>query len=358
LEGPELVPRDLRAEELNLDDLVLDEIFVKEPEPVLGISVKENVQNIVLDTAAAEIVAERVEAVAQGPVNTLPQAAEIAAAVTPEAMAVPPMESKAVVADALLAASVESKAVVAENVAAALVERKPFVPDSVTPAAQPASSAIQSVPEPPAETVPTKKPLFWSAGVNSVPDAEKPGEADRSHVPPMLRGLRKCEACGFPVSAGRVLCVECEEKKWRGQLRVPQGSGPRQAAMPAAGAPVAVAPQETRAFAAAQSAAVSVATPLMRGVPASAAASSPGARASAEVKEANGLTALPLPATGEADRSARQLPQPAREALATRDFVFSAGIGSSQSWLSANKYVIGVVLLVAAVAVTAVFLLR
>jgi hypothetical protein len=52
--------------------------------------------------------------------------------------------------------------------------------------------------------------------------------------------------------------------------------------------------------------------------------------------------------------------EPTAEALeaASRDFVFSAGMGSSQSWFSANKYVIGVVLLVAAVAVTAVFLLR
>jgi hypothetical protein len=76
------------------------------------------------------------------------------------------------------------------------------------------------------------------------------------------------------------------------------------------------------------------------------------------VKEATGLTALPLPAMQDANPPGRQLLQPAREALATRDFVFSAGIGSPQSWLSANKYVIGVVLLVAAVAVAAVFLLR
>ena len=31
-----------------------------------------------------------------------------------------------------------------------------------------------------------------------------------------VRGMR------FPVSAGRTLCVECEEKKWRGQLKRPQ----------------------------------------------------------------------------------------------------------------------------------------
>src|ERR1700751_5301735 len=63
-----------------------------------------------------------------------------------------------------------------------------------------------------------KKPLIWSATAAGDGEAIQTSDADQSHVPPMLRGLRKCEACGFPISAGRVLCVECEEKKWRGQL--------------------------------------------------------------------------------------------------------------------------------------------
>ena len=41
---------------------------------------------------------------------------------------------------------------------------------------------------------------------------------DQGHVPPVLRRLRKCQDCGFPISAGRVLCLECEDKKWREQL--------------------------------------------------------------------------------------------------------------------------------------------
>ena len=65
-----------------------------------------------------------------------------------------------------------------------------------------------------------KKKLLWSLPVNPNAD-EQPAAPDQSHVPPVLRGLRKCEVCGFPVSAGRALCVECEEKKWRGQLRRP-----------------------------------------------------------------------------------------------------------------------------------------
>jgi GAF domain-containing protein len=74
--------------------------------------------------------------------------------------------------------------------------------------------------EPSAGTAAPKKPLFWSAAASASEGPVMP-VVDQSHVPPVLRGLRKCEACGFPISPGRVLCVECEEKKWRGQLRRP-----------------------------------------------------------------------------------------------------------------------------------------
>jgi hypothetical protein len=40
------------------------------------------------------------------------------------------------------------------------------------------------------------------------------------------------------------------------------------------------------------------------------------------------------------------------------DFVLSAGLEPSQSWLVANKYIVGVILLVAAAAAAAFFLLR
>ena len=96
------------------------------------------------------------------------------------------------------------------------------------------STEIPAVAEPPGESgresqgpvVPaaSKRPLFWWAAQKANAETEKPAEPDQSHVPPMLRNLRKCEACGFPVSARRVLCVECEEKRWRGQLRTPQAA--------------------------------------------------------------------------------------------------------------------------------------
>ena len=85
-------------------------------------------------------------------------------------------------------------------------------PNVVVPPAAVPSAVV------PAKEQPAKRPLMWSAAtVHANPGAPKPLEADQSHVPPMLRSLRKCKACGFPVSEGRTLCVECDEKQWRGQ---------------------------------------------------------------------------------------------------------------------------------------------
>jgi len=381
LEGPELVSADLLAEELNLDDLVLDEFFVKEPEPVAevsgkgpGVATKESVQSAAPPSAATEAVSQNAANVVQQSVKvetpTLPQAVgEVGTLVTTGAVAATPVEPKAVVAEAVVPSPVEPKQIVPETLTTTPVELKSTVPENaaaapaepkaVVPkntAAQPQSA--QPVPAPSEEAISLKKPLFWSAVPNPAAEGKTEEDGDRSHVPPVLRGLRKCEVCGFPVSASRVLCVECEEKKWRGQLRVPQGSGARQVETPPATAPTG-RPKEARAFAAAQAAAASTAVPTRRGS-APAAASSVSAAASTVVKESSAGTAQPsavvrdpLPATHPAPL------KPAEKSVRTStNFVLSAGIANSQSWLSANKYVIAAVLLVAAVAVTAVFLLR
>ena len=65
------------------------------------------------------------------------------------------------------------------------------------------------------ELVP-KKPLFWSAATHSSENRAPAPDAATS-IPPVLRNLRKCKACDFPVSEGRIFCVECEDKQWRGQ---------------------------------------------------------------------------------------------------------------------------------------------
>jgi GAF domain-containing protein len=298
--------------------------------------------------------------------------------------------------------------------------------------AAPPAAAPQSEAEPVAapDVVPPKKKLFWSAAVNPAVDAGKLEEPDQSHVPPVLRSLHKCAACGFPVSAGRVLCVECEEKKWRGQLRVPKPVAPRQGAVaaiaqpilgasgaeaptgnkdsmaalealrhPKAGSasslgltsspgsasaapsakgpawasgsgssngPVAVAPRtEVRAFAAAaHSTAGGAAMPSTQRASssASAAASSaaivaPPALKGKESKEvassSSSMASGPAPSVAVRETAAAP---PSTAKVSSPEFVLSAGLKPSQSWLAANKYMIGALLVVAAVVVAVLIL--
>ena len=187
-----------------------------------------------------------------------------------------------------------------------------------------------------AEAAPSKKPLFWSAALSPVGRAE---DADQSHVPPVLRKLHKCEACGFPVSMGRGLCVECEEKKWRGQLRVPAAGPLRQSA-----------------------AAVPEVRPEVRALAASAAvASAGGVAAGASATVSLSLATAPLGKESRAtltDTPVQESAAPAEPAaeVASPEFVLSAGLAPSQSWLGANRYVIAVLLLVGAGAAAFYFL--
>jgi hypothetical protein len=196
------------------------------------------------------------------------------------------------------------------------------------PVADSAPSAV------PSSVVPPKKPLFWSATAGSEPEvAAHTEEADQSHVPPMLRQLRKCEACGFPVSAGRTLCVECEEKKWRGQLR-PQAAGSAVGALASAAAPrMAKAPSASS-------------YPTATGI-ANRTQLAPTQTEPAKIRaETKPVIVAP---TSEQRLKPAQAPAP--------EFILSAGITPSQSWLSANKYIL-LVLVVVAAAAAAVFYLR
>jgi len=204
-----------------------------------------------------------------------------------------------------------------------------------------------------------KKKLYWSAASTCADEAGKAAEPDQSHVPPVLRSLRKCEACGFPISAGRVLCVECEEKKWRGHLKAPKMVGPRPAVIPSPfAAPVApVAPAakpEARAFAAAAQS---------TGVSALAAAPSFGTNSNTAVpvSREKELKEVPRPviAVVQAAAQSAAIPEPVNLGIqsAKPEFVLSAGLEPSQSWLSANKYVIGILLAIGGGA-AALFFLR
>lgn len=176
----------------------------------------------------------------------------------------------------------------------------------------------------PVPAKPPKRALLWSAPEQA---ATESGESLKSdHVPPVLRDLRKCQTCGFPISAGRLLCVECEEKKWRGELKLKGSTG------------------SARALAAAQSAGSvsSNSRALLRPVPADLlTAINQSKTVTIETEPTDEVD----PPTGSIDAS-----------TVSPDFL-SAAMQPSQSWFSANKYILGAILLVTSV-IAAVFLLR
>jgi GAF domain-containing protein len=215
------------------------------------------------------------------------------------------------------------------------------VQPAVEKVANPASGSI----------IPPKKPLFWSATVSSESETlHSADETDQSHVPPMLRQLRKCEACGFPVSAGRTLCVECEEKKWRGQLRP-------QAARSVGSSASASSSSKTGINASAAAAPSMARMPSISSDPTEIGVANRTQLASDKIEPAkipNEVTADIKPAAAVATTS-EQTSQ--THQASAPEFVLSAGAAPSQSWLSANKYIL-LVLLVIAAAAAAVFYLR
>jgi GAF domain len=170
-----------------------------------------------------------------------------------------------------------------------------------------------------------RKPFFWSAALQTSPSAVHSNESSLS-VPPMLRNLQKCQACGFPVSQGRTFCVECEEKQWRGQ-RVPQ---------PAAAAAVNPAPHEEKEKekqAAPDPAVAAVVdtpeTPVTENLPS----------APTEEPAAN---KLPIPTDAPENISAS-------EPAADNSTLFLSSSQPSESWFGANKYILAALLVVATV---------
>lgn len=186
-----------------------------------------------------------------------------------------------------------------------------------------------------------KKPLFWSAAPTSETEAVKPADSELSEVPPVLRGLRKCEACGFPVTEARTLCVECEEKKWRGELR------------PRVRNTAARVPVPSASFSAQGSAA---AAPGMAKMP----SATPDTNSSPATAVAFSVKVEPAKTVNEvaANNSNPPVSEPELHTADTpaSTFVLSAGVQPSRSWLAANKYVLGALLVVAAAAAAVYFL--
>jgi len=155
-----------------------------------------------------------------------------------------------------------------------------------------------------------KKPLFWSAAMQTTDGSGRAAES--SPVPPVLRNLQKCQACGFPVSQGRTFCVECEEKQWRGQR------------LPATGEPA--------------SGKLSVPASAVTGTPRILAPVAPVA-VSQQPSSASAPPATDVPGDAvNSDNSSLFLSSS-----------FLSAPAPSESWIAANKYILGALLVVAIV---------
>lgn len=173
----------------------------------------------------------------------------------------------------------------------------------------------------PVPAKPPKRALLWSAPEQIA--IEDRDSLTSDGVPPVLRDLRKCQACGFPISAGRLLCVECEEKRWRGDLKPASSSA------------------SARAFAAAQSAGAPLSRAGLRPVPAE-------LLPAINVSKAVAIEAEPPDEVHETKLS---------DTVTRMPGFLSGAMQPSQSWFSSNKYILGAILLVTSV-IAAVFLLR
>jgi hypothetical protein len=207
---------------------------------------------------------------------------------------------------------VESSAVVAGEYPAPASLVNELLPKDISPPEppkpEPVKPELETTPPEPAPI--SKKPLFWSAAMQNRSGAADASETVKSiAVPPVLRNLQKCQACGFPVSQGRKFCVECEEKQWRGQ-RVPAES--KQAASSAVPAPAVAATASPR-----------------------------------------NLTPAPIKSAADAQisrASSSDVPHVAAHAPAPdTSTLFSSSAAPSESWLASNKYILGALLVVAIV---------
>jgi hypothetical protein len=188
-----------------------------------------------------------------------------------------------------------------------------------------------------------KKPLFWSAAVQT------PASAGRSHdlaasisLPMELRNLQRCQACGFPVSQGRTFCVECEGKQWRGE-GLPQPSAA--AAVATGREPHQETQPEPQVIGARRD------TPEI-----SVLKDSSWAQTSDPAMEPSvGEVAMAAPVVADLPQS---VPQnvPVDGSASDNSTLFLSSAAPSESWFAANKYILGALLVVAIVIVAIAWL--
>ncbi|MGA8274306.1 MAG: hypothetical protein WB919_22305, partial [Candidatus Sulfotelmatobacter sp.] len=211
------------------------------------------------------------------------------------------------------------------------------------------------------------KPLFWSAAIRAAAGPAREN-TDILAVPPVLRNLQKCQACGFPVSQGRTFCVECEEKQWRGERltqpaiksqpvaplpAIPKATAPEAAAKTpvqnSSSAPAAVQSATAIAELKSTSAAVAAApalsqTPDSISQPAKSAAIEEVAVPKAPETSSPTIPSNPAPVQVEAKVQAEAN---ARDDDDDENSTLFASAAQHDSWLASNKYILGALLVVA-----------
>ncbi|MFZ0816712.1 MAG: GAF domain-containing protein [Candidatus Sulfotelmatobacter sp.] len=239
-----------------------------------------------------------------------------------------------------------------------LAEAEPEAPQPEPPAPVVKSAAPPTPPAPelPAtkegpppkreEAAAPKKPLFWSAALRTQANsAPTPEAAESMAAPPVLRNLQKCKACGFPVSQGRTYCVECEEKQWRTQRHVQSSA--------AAAAVVSHAPHQEVKTEPASVPAVRAAVDTPEIPVAEIPAVPPVTKNSSSTKTEEPIAAAPsVPAPADIAENIS-----ANEPIPDNSTLFLSSVHPSESWLAANKYVLGT-LLVVAIAIAVIAWLR
>ena len=239
---------------------------------------------------------------------------------------------------------------VATEVVSALAPGEPARVDAPFAVPQP------ELPVPNSRPVPTpKKPMLWSAAVQSGSATSQGPAPDQSHVPPVLRNLHKCQACGFPVSQGRTFCVECEEKQWRGQVRVPVRAAPARPAasatsdkpetIPAEGAKIEIAASASNSTVSPHGAATVDPAPSGQSPQEAPSVVRPVVSPVQPRGQSAAMSPTPAPAP---QKSESPVATPSSETSEHAALLFQS---SGESWFSANKYIIGSLVLVAVVIV-------
>ena len=222
---------------------------------------------------------------------------------------------------------------------ASVTAAPPNVPEAELPARDvpsPDDSNSESSPVVVPKDSPPKRAILWSAPATANTGSPPAQTSDSIAVPPALRNVHRCQACGFPVSEGRVLCVDCEETKWRGE----PFQRPAKAHEP---------PSPALAIASGLS---SVPTAVSNASPAAAGKVSRGAetddkpRASDSSTQPASRRQMPVRLRGTALSAVPDPPAAIENVVTTsRGLFLSAGM-ESQSWWAANKYVLAAVSIV------------